>query len=126
MPPAPARAPSDAAPAAGRSPAAPPVNLITLESPFDIDELSRMLGETTIRIEVPREELGEALRRVAEFMGFGIYVYRFEVRPAAEEVLKRFVLELQRVDYSGEKADWAPFEEKGRSESPFGPSGGRR
>lgn len=105
---------------------APPKGLISLERPFDLDDLSQMLGETTIRIEVPREELAEALKRVSEFMGFGIYVYRFEVHPAPEELLKRFVVELQRVDYQPEKGEWIPFEEKGRSDSPFGPTGTRR
>jgi hypothetical protein len=129
---APPRAPPPvtAAPATSAPPSTAggpaPIPLISLERPFDIDEFSQMLGETTIRVEVPREDLAEALRRISDFMGFGIYVYSFRVRPAADELLKRFVVELERVDYSAEKGDWAPFQEKGRSESPFGPSGGRR
>ena len=62
-------------------PSAGAVPLISLERPFDIDEFSQMLGETTIQVEVPREDLAEALRRISDFMGFGIYVYSFRVRP---------------------------------------------
>lgn len=105
---------------------APPIPLVTLERPFDVEEFSRLLGETTLKVEVPREELSEVLRRVAEFMGFGIYVYSFRVRPSPSDQLTKFVVELQRVDFSAERGDWLPFEEKGRSDSPFGPSGGRR
>lgn len=133
--------PSKAAPAAesnpataapgGPAPSSTPVPgasipLISLERPFDVDEFAQMLGESTIQVEVPREDLAEALRRICDFMGFGIYVYSFRVRPAPDELLKRFVIELQRVDFSAEKGDWTPFQETGRSDSPFGPSGGRR
>jgi hypothetical protein len=112
------------APATGA--AAPPSKpLISLQRPFDVDEFAQLLGETTIRMEVPREELAEVIRRICDFMGFGIYVYSFKVRPAKDEFLSRFVLELQRVDFDGTTGDWTPFEEKGRSDSPFGPSGGR-
>ncbi len=103
----------------------PPAPLIRLESPFDIDSFSEQLGENTIQIKVPREDLGEVLRRITDFMGFGIYVYRFSVRPEPADQLKRFVLEMQRVDYSPDARDWTPFEEKGRSESPFGPGSTR-
>ncbi len=82
-----------------------------------------MLGETTIRVTVPRESLLEVLRRVTEFMGFGIYVYSLTVRPAPAELLKAFVVELQRVDFAPAKNLWVPFEEKGTAESPFGPGG---
>ena len=99
--------------------------LITLDRPFDLDEFSTLLGETSIRVTVPREALGEVLRRVLEFMGFGIYVYSISVRPAPAELLKSFVVELQRVDYAPEKGAWAPFVEKGTTDSPFGPSGQR-
>jgi hypothetical protein len=97
--------------------------LITLERPFDVDEFSALLGETSIRVTVPREALPELLRRVLEFMGFGIYVYSISVRPAPAELLKSFVVELQRVDYSVDKQTWVPFVEKGTADSPFGPSG---
>ncbi|HEV2428723.1 MAG TPA: hypothetical protein VGV64_02620, partial [Thermoplasmata archaeon] len=100
--------------------------LIPLERPFDLDEFAQLLGSTSVRVEVPREDLAEALRRISDFMGFGIYVYAIRVRPAPEDLLKRFVIELQRVDFNPEKKDWVPFEETGRSDSPFGPSGGRR
>jgi hypothetical protein len=100
--------------------------LIALERPFDLDEFAGLLGETSIRAEIPREDVAEALRRVAEFMGFGIYVYAIRVAPANDELLHRFVVELQRVDFDAAKGTWVPFEDKGRSESPFGPSGGRR
>ena len=95
--------------------------LITLDRSFDIDAFSQSLGETSLRVVVPREDLGEVLRRVIDFMGFGIYVYAFRVFPDAEETLKRFVVELQRVDYQTTGKAWIPFEEKGRSDSPFGP-----
>ncbi len=123
-----------AAPATG--PAAPPARsapppadatpLITLDRPFDLDEFSSLLGETSVRVTVPREALPEVLRRVTEFMDFGIYVYAVTVRPAPVELLKSFVVELQRVDYSAEKGNWVPFVEKGATDSPFGPTGDRR
>lgn len=56
-------------------------------------------------------------------MGFGIYVYSLKVTPAPDEMLRRFVVELQRVDFSPQSRTWVPFQEKGRSESPFGPGG---
>jgi hypothetical protein len=122
-----------AAPAAAKPPTAPATDaaptpagpLINLEAPFDVDEFSTLLGETSIRVKVPREDLPEVLRRVTEFMGFGIYVYSVQVRPAPGETLKSFLVELQRVDYSAEKKAWVAFEEKGTSGSPFGPSGTR-
>ncbi|MGA8665000.1 MAG: hypothetical protein WB809_08080 [Thermoplasmata archaeon] len=109
------------------SPATPaaPIPLITLERPFDVDEFSGMLGETSLRVTVPREDLPEVLRRVVEFMGFGIYVYSVSIRPAASDLLKSFVVELRRVDFSSKQGDWVPFVEKGASDSPFGPSGTR-
>lgn len=106
-------------------PPPPPPTLIALERPFDVDDFSQSLGENSIRITVPREDLGEVLRRITDFMGFGIYVYRFSVRPAASDQLKQFIVELERVDYSPATHDWVQFEEKGRSESPFGPGSTR-
>ena len=97
------------------------MGLIALEAAFDVDEFARGLGENQIRVEVPREDLPEVLRRVTDFMGFGIYVYSVVVRPADEDTLKKFVVELQRVDFSPTHKQWIAFEEKGRSESPFGP-----
>jgi hypothetical protein len=102
-----------------------PEGLIALERPFDVDEFAQMLGETQIRVTVPREALADALRRVTEFMNFGIYVYTIRVQPAPAELLKQFVLELQRVDFSPEKRGWVPFQEQGASDSPFGPTGAR-
>ena len=92
---------------------------------FDVDEFSQSLGENQVRVVVPREDLAEVLRRVLDFMGFGIYVYQFRVYPESEETLRRFVVELQRVDFNPTRKDWGPFEEKGRSDSPFGPGGSR-
>ncbi|MGD0589137.1 MAG: hypothetical protein ABSA63_10185 [Thermoplasmata archaeon] len=112
-------------PAASPTPGAPASSLITLERPFDVDDFSALLGGTSVRITVPREALAEVLQRVLEFMGFGIYVYSISVRPASTELLKGFVVELQRVDYSHEKGTWLPFVEKGTTDSPFGPSGDR-
>jgi hypothetical protein len=118
---APATAAAAPAPAAPRA----TVPLIALERPFDLDEFSSLLGETSFRVTVPREDLAEVLRRVCEFMGFGIYVYSVTLRPTAGELLKSFVVELQRVDYSAERGAWVPFVEKGTSDSPFGASGTR-
>jgi hypothetical protein len=119
----PKAAPSPVPAAAGG--ANPPVPLIALERPFDIDEFSTLLGETSVRVTVPREDLAEVLRRVSEFMGFGIYVYAITIRPTPGDLLKSFVVDLQRVDYSAAKGAWTPFVEKGASDSPFGPSGTR-
>jgi len=88
-----------------------------------VDEFAALLGETSIRVTVPSDALPEVLRRVTEFMGFGIYVYAVTVRPAPAELLKSFVVELQRVDYSAEKGAWVPFVEQGTVGSPFGPAG---
>jgi hypothetical protein len=120
-------APSPPAPSPSTSaaPSSAPIPLIALERPFNIDEFSSLLGETSVRVTVPREDLAEVLRRVSEFMGFGIYVYAISVRPTPGDLLKSFVLELQRVDYDPEKRAWTPFVEKGTSDSPFGPSGTR-
>ena len=123
---------SPSPPKAGPTPAVPaptpgtaPAPLIALERPFDVDEFSSLLGETSVRVTVPREDLAEVLRRVSEFMGFGIYVYAVTIRPTPGDLLKSFVVELQRVDYDPEKRAWTPFIEKGTSSSPFGPSGTR-
>jgi hypothetical protein len=125
--PPPARASSPATPTApSTTPApAPAVPLIALERPFSVDDFAGLLGETSIRVTVPREDLAEVLRRVSEFMGFGIYVYQVFVRPTPGDLLKSFVVELQRVDYDPEKHAWTPFVDKGTSDSPFGPSGTR-
>ncbi|MCI4350720.1 MAG: hypothetical protein L3K15_04330 [Thermoplasmata archaeon] len=120
--------PAPSSPAAAATPAVglpvvgdPAKGLIALEPPFDLDEFAGLLGQTTIRVKVPKEDLSEALRRVTDFMGFGIYVYAFSVRPAPEDQLRKFVLELTRVDFSAARGDWQPFQERGRSTSPFGP-----
>ena len=99
--------------------------LIALERPFDVDEFSQLLGQSKIRVRVPREDLPEVLRRICDFMGFGIYVYAITVRPAPTESLKQFVVELERVDYRPEAKEWLAFQDRGRSESPFGPEGRR-
>jgi hypothetical protein len=77
-----------------------------------------MLGETSVRVRVPRENLTEVLRRVTDFMGFGVYVYAITVRPAASASLKEFEVELQRVDFSPERNRWEEFVERG-AESPY-------
>jgi hypothetical protein len=125
LPSAPAADPTTHTPAATSPASAPAQPLITLERPFDVDEFSTLLGGTSVRVVVPREALPEVLRRVLEFMGFGIYVYSISIRPAPSELLKSFVVELHRVDFSAAKGAWVPFEEKGTVGSPFGPSGGR-
>lgn len=100
-------------------------NLIALERPFSVDEFAGLLGATRIRVVVPKEDLAATLQRIADFMGFGIYVYEFAVRPAPEDQLRKFVVELTRVDFSAGRGDWVPFQEKGRSDSPFGPDAPR-
>jgi hypothetical protein len=124
-PPPPGTTPGLSTAPASTPPATAPTGLISLERPFDVDEFSSMLGETSLRVTVPREDLPEVLRRVVEFMGFGIYVYSVAIRPAPSDLLKSFVVELHRVDYSATQSDWIPFVEKGASDSPFGPSGTR-
>jgi hypothetical protein len=104
---------------------AAPKPLISLEKPFDVDDFSQLLGQTQIQVTVPRDSLAEVLRRACDFMGFGIYVYTIQVRPGPEELLKSFVVELQRVDYSTPAHDWTPFQDRGRADSPFGPTGTR-
>jgi hypothetical protein len=99
-----------------------PKGLISLDRPFDVDDFSQNLGENQVRVVVPTENLPEVLRRITDFMGFGIYVYSVRVSPENADTLRRFVVELQRVDYSAARKTWIPFEEKGRSDSPFGPS----
>jgi hypothetical protein len=118
VPAAPTAPPPAASPAPTGGPSKP---LIALEPAFDLDEFAGLLGQTLIRVKVPKEDLPEALRRVTDFMGFGIYVYAFSVRPAPDDQLKKFVLELTRVDFSTARRDWVPFQDRGRSDSPFGP-----
>ncbi|HTP55408.1 MAG TPA: hypothetical protein VML53_01915 [Thermoplasmata archaeon] len=94
------------------APTVPGTPLITLDRGFDVDQFSSLLGETSIRVTVPREDLPEVLRRVLEFMGFGVYVYSIAVRPGPSDLLKEFVVELRRVDFSAEKGEWTLFVEK--------------
>jgi len=129
-PPRPVVAPSaaPAAPPATLPPTAPadaptPRGLLSLERPFDVDEFAALLGSPAIRVDVPKEALAEVLRRITDFMGFGIYVYALSVRPGPDETLRRFVVELRRVDFSSAERRWVPFEEKGTVDSPFGPGG---
>ncbi len=77
-----------------------------------------MLGETSLRMTVPRDALPEVLRRVTEFMGFGIYVYAVTVRPAPTELLKGFVVDLQRVEFDADSNTWKPFVERGALPGP--------
>jgi len=127
LPPTVSAAPGSGLPPAAAAPSGPtaPMPLISLERPFDPDDFSQLLGQTQIQVTVPRESLAEVLRRACDFMGFGIYVYTIRVRPGPEELLKTFIVELQRVDYSNPDKDWTPFQEKGRADNPFGPTGTR-
>ncbi len=81
-----------------------------------------MLGETKVSATVPREHLSEVLKRVVEFMEFGIYTYAVVVLPAASPTLEKFVVQLDRIDFDNQRKGWTPFREKGRSASPFGPN----
>ncbi len=118
-----ATAPTPPVPASTAAPlptagSAPADGLIRLERPFDVDEFSQMLGETAIRVTVPPDALPEVLRRLTDFMGFGIYVYSISVRPAASELLKGYVVELQRVDFDPVAKAWKPFVERGAAGEP--------
>lgn len=112
---APSPLPAVPTPASG---AAPPSELIRLDRPFDVDEVSQLLGETSIHLRVPRENLDEVLRRVTEFMGFGVYVYSIAVRPADSASLKEFEVDLQRVDFVPARGRWEPFVERGTVPGP--------
>jgi hypothetical protein len=85
-----------------------------------VDELSRQLGESHLRFEVPKTELAETLKRVFEFMDFGVYVYSVVVLPAPGKTLERFVLQLDRIEYDERRGVWIPFREKGVADDPFG------
>jgi len=110
-PPSPATAPP--AESVGPPSSTAPEALIRLDRPFDVDEFAGMLGETAIRVTVPAESLTEVLRRVTDFMGFGVYVYAISVRPAPAELLKGFVVELHRVEFDHATGTWRPFVERG-------------
>lgn len=119
--------PSRSAPQAGGDPApsstaSSNTPLLRLERPFDLDEFCQMLGETKVSATVPREHLSEVLKRVVEFMEFGIYTYAVVVLPAASPTLEKFVVQLDRIDFDNQRKGWTPFREKGRSDSPFGPN----
>lgn len=98
-------------------------SLLKLEKPFDVDEFAQLLGESKITVSVPRENLSEVLRRIVEFMGFGIYVYAVVVIPAPSTTLEKFTVSLDRIDFDPKLKGWTPFKDKGRSDSPFGPDG---
>ncbi|MDE1821309.1 MAG: hypothetical protein KGJ23_14430 [Euryarchaeota archaeon] len=99
----------------------PGTPLLRLEKPFDVDEFCQQLGETRITATVPRESLHEVLKRIVEFMEFGIYVYAVVVLPGPSPTLEKFTLQLDRIDFDVRRKGWTPFQEKGRSTSPFGP-----
>ncbi len=120
----PSRPPPAQAPASPVAPPAPPGgSLLRLEKPFDVDEFSELLGENRISATVPREALPEVLRRVVEFMGFGVYVYAVVVLPAPSATLEKFTVNLDRIDFDAKRGVWVPFQDKGVSSSPFGPDG---
>ena len=124
-----ARRPEPVAPAPSRSqPPAPPAGvtsgILKLEAPFDVDDFCRQLGETRLRVTVPKAQVPEVLRRILEFMDFGIYVYTLVVLPAPGTTLDRFVVQLDRIQYNEARRVWVPFEERGVAGSPFGPGSG--
>jgi hypothetical protein len=121
---APSSSSQDRAPSATvEAPTPPGGSLLRLERPFDIDEFCQQLGETKITATVPREQLSEVLKRVVEFMEFGIYVYAVVVLPSPSATLEKFQVSLDRIDFDPQRKGWTPFHEKGRSDSPFGPTG---
>ena len=114
------RSSSSPPPAPAPPPSTPSPGLLRLEPAFDVDELSRQLGESHLRFEVPKAELAETLKRVLEFMDFGVYVYSVVLLPAPGKTLERFVLQLDRIEYDERRGVWIPFREKGVADDPFG------
>ncbi len=98
--------------------------ILRLEAPFDVDDFCRQLGETHLRATVPKAQVPEVLRRILEFMDFGVYVYTLVVLPAPGATLDRFVVQLDRIQYNEARRVWVPFEERGASDNPFGPGSG--
>jgi hypothetical protein len=99
------------------------MGLLKLEKPFDVDEFSQLLGETKVSVTVPKDQLAEVLRRVTDFMNFGIYVYAVVVIPSPAATLDKYMVQLDRIDFDARRGVWVPFQEKGVSSSPFGPDG---
>ncbi len=120
------RRPEPVAPPPGRDPPPAPVTGVTsgilrLEAPFDVDDFCRQLGETHLRASVPKAQVAEVLKRILEFMDFGVYVYTLVVLPAPGGTLDRFVVQLDRIQYHEARKVWVPFEERGGADNPFGP-----
>ncbi len=114
----------------GSLPPAAPVGVISgilrLEAPFDVDDFCRQLGETHLRATVPKAQVAEVLKRILEFMDFGVYVYTLVVLPAPGATLDRFVVQLDRIQYNEARRVWVPFEDRGVADNPFGPGGNPR
>ena len=114
----------------GPLPPAAPVGVISgilrLEAPFDVDDFCRQLGETHLRATVPKAQVAEVLKRILEFMDFGVYVYTLVVLPAPGATLDRFVVQLDRIQYNEARRVWVPFEDRGVADNPFGPGGNPR
>ena len=116
--------PAAPSPSRSRPPPAPTgvtSGILKLEPPFDVDDLCRQLGETHLRASVPRAQVPEVLRRIMEFMDFGVYVYTLVVLPAPGATLDRFVVQLDRIQYNEARRVWVPFQERGVADNPFGP-----
>jgi hypothetical protein len=79
--------------------------------PFDPDEFSQRLGETSIKVVVPREHLPEVLKRALDFINFGIYVYTIVVMPSPNPTLNTFVVQMDRIDFNDKLKGWVPFRE---------------
>jgi hypothetical protein len=125
----PVRAAKPSAPPPGRTQAPPtpaPISsgILKLEPPFDVDDFCRQLGETHLRATVPKAQVPEVLRRILEFMDFGVYVYTLVVLPAPGATLDRFVVQLDRIQYHESRKVWMPFQERGVADNPFGPGSG--
>lgn len=89
-----------------------PIRLGATEKPFDVDEFSQMLGETSIRVVVPREQMEEVLKRAMDFINFGIYVYSIVVLPSPKKTMESFILQMDRIDYDEKRNVWIPFDDK--------------
>ena len=87
------------------------IRLGAAETPFDVDAFSQQLGEDHLRVTVPAPALGEVLKRIFDFMGFGVYVYAVVVIPSPTPTLDTYVVQLDRINFSKAKNVWVPFQE---------------
>lgn len=95
-----------------------PIRLGVAETPFDIEEFSQQLGETSIKVVVPRDSLEEVLKRAFDFINFGIYVYSVVVIPSPTPTMETFIVQMDRIDYNEKAHVWMPFQDRRADTSP--------